>query len=465
MFLRPYILALLLFFFPMVSLGQVSLYVTPEDFGAVGDGIHDDTQAIQAAITSGRSIRFAPKVYRIEGTVTVSSPIDMDGNNCTIVGTGAPRRRVVFAIKSNNTTIHDFQGRFEQDSRYSGDQSVPGNNIILFSIFSDNVDIRRIRTDGVFSTVMLTDTDHRIKNNIRIQDITAKNGNMNIFLRYARNVAISNLDLSISTYCSEFHPIYVCSDVREVNIDNVKIYGEGARDLISVHPSSQMPDKYNIKKVYMSNITFSGSYQYALVFRFCQDIIVDGLTMTYDKALLDGTNDYCSVVEGYQINNIRLRNMDCQFLGNLSRITTPRRCKNSVNILFEDCNFEFNYTPSASHVLIQSACNTRFKNCQFSSTDSSPVTLIVGTERTQDTRFENCVFTPKTRGWLADMRGGRVVMKGVKLENKVDGINAVKSSAGELRCIDCSAVSITESFTDNKIKQSKRNRTEGFNQK
>lgn len=56
-------------------------------------------------------------------------------------------------------------------------------------------------------------------------------------------------------------------------------------------------------------------------------------------------------------------------------------------------------------------------------------------------------------------------MKGVRIVNKEDGINAIRSSAGELQCIDCTAVSTTDNFTDNKIKQSKRNKIDSLNLK
>lgn len=448
---------LLCLFNSVFSIGQPEKIVSPEDYGAIGDGVHDDTQAIQLAVNSGYSVRFNSRTYRIEGTVTVNKPIDLNGNNCTITGSGAPRRRVVFAIKSPRITIHDFNGRFEQDSKYSGDNAIAGNNIILFSIFSDNVDIRNITTKGAFSTVFLTDTDSQIKNNIKISNITALDGNMNIFLRYAKNVEITDLNLSISSYCSEFHPIYVCSCVRDVTISNVLIKGYKARDLISFHPSSSTPEKYNIKNIKLKNITLDGLYEYGLVFRYCQNIIVDGITMNYDKTAISNES-FCSVVEGYKIKDITIKNANCEFLGNLCKITEPHKCRSDANVVFNKCKFIFNYTPKASHALIQYACNTRFYNCDFYAIDDFTTTLIVGHEKTLNASFVNCVFKPKTKGWLADMRSGCVTMKKVCVLNSNENQFAVKMKDGELTCIDCKANAITKSFSNNPIKKSKRNK-------
>ena len=54
---------------------------TVRDFGATGDGVTDDTAALQQAADRGGEIRFARGTYRITATIT----IDLDRVRCTSV--------------------------------------------------------------------------------------------------------------------------------------------------------------------------------------------------------------------------------------------------------------------------------------------------------------------------------------------------------------------------------------------
>lgn len=57
-----------------LSAPDVQAYVTPEMYGAAGDGKTDDYQAIQAAIDSGRAVWFpAEKIYYVSHPITIDS--------------------------------------------------------------------------------------------------------------------------------------------------------------------------------------------------------------------------------------------------------------------------------------------------------------------------------------------------------------------------------------------------------
>lgn len=50
-------------------------FVTPQQFGAVGDGVHDDLLAIQAATNLGKAVYFPPGTYRMSGPVTYNGRV------------------------------------------------------------------------------------------------------------------------------------------------------------------------------------------------------------------------------------------------------------------------------------------------------------------------------------------------------------------------------------------------------
>jgi hypothetical protein len=133
-----------------VDVGMLTVYVTER--GAKGDGVTDDTAAIQQAITDGNDVVFPPGTWMISGEVNVHS-------NLTIRGAGIG----VTTIKlMNNSGVTNM---FEAPGGVSGltirDLTIDGNeaqNASAFDVFKlagiersdfQNVQIKSVRRVGV----------------------------------------------------------------------------------------------------------------------------------------------------------------------------------------------------------------------------------------------------------------------------------------------------------------------------
>lgn len=85
--------------------------VAVTDFGAVGDGISDDSLALQNALNTGRSIHFTQNLnYLISKTLILSSNTVINGNNSSIiVNKSWADEAAMFAInKQTNITLENF---------------------------------------------------------------------------------------------------------------------------------------------------------------------------------------------------------------------------------------------------------------------------------------------------------------------------------------------------------------------
>lgn len=103
-------------------------YVTPEMFGAVGDGITNDATAIQAAIDTGLPVYFSKKSYKINSTITITKPIILIGSTSQRLETG--RCNLDFSSVTGNAIVIGVQGVTIEDLNFLGDRT----NTICFDI-------------------------------------------------------------------------------------------------------------------------------------------------------------------------------------------------------------------------------------------------------------------------------------------------------------------------------------------
>ena len=101
--------------------------VSVKDFGAVGDGVADDTAEIQAALTAGagRAVYFPGGTYLISATLTVPADTMVTGDGYGSVIFQNTREQNVFEL-GNNCTVQHL--RLKGDGATSGGVSFQKNN-------------------------------------------------------------------------------------------------------------------------------------------------------------------------------------------------------------------------------------------------------------------------------------------------------------------------------------------------
>lgn len=105
---------------------KLQQYVSVKDFGAVGNGVADDTAAIQAALDTGRSVYFPDGTYSVSSRLTVVNPnVQIYGPgiikpSATWTGIGTTKSVLTIDAAASNVTISGLT--FDSDDTIIGSQ-------------------------------------------------------------------------------------------------------------------------------------------------------------------------------------------------------------------------------------------------------------------------------------------------------------------------------------------------------
>ncbi|MCH9839233.1 right-handed parallel beta-helix repeat-containing protein [bacterium] len=215
--------------------------VSVQDFGAVGDGVADDTVAIQAAINSitQGTVYFPRGTYLTSANVNLKSNVSLQGDNAKITYTASWADYGVFFIGNNVANIEitgfvfDGLGTFSSvpfPNPYGGGNSVGFTNGqvgIQISNGSTNVKVHHNTFTGLGRGVLFADTTNdEITNNtflnlgavaVYAERVTYSTINNNIIRGVLGNLTVAG-DTSLAS--SQFADGVYMYDVQQVTVDD-----------------------------------------------------------------------------------------------------------------------------------------------------------------------------------------------------------------------------------------------------
>lgn len=134
--------------------------VDPKQFGAYGDGEHDDALALQKAINKAH-VLMNKGTYLLNSTVVIGANKIFDGNRCTL-----KPAEDIYALSILGNTFANVKTEI-QIKNVNIDCGLHGNGIYMkdtYFIYLDDIDIYGLSKNGAIGIKILNGFNHTIKN-------------------------------------------------------------------------------------------------------------------------------------------------------------------------------------------------------------------------------------------------------------------------------------------------------------
>lgn len=198
-------------------------YVTPEDFGAIGDGITDDTSALTQCFNSGKFIKCPSKTYYFTQTINCLVPVNCELGNATF----KTDKLVTFLSIRDKANINGGNIVSNVSAYISSGNGIKielnTKEVILDSINIEGF-VVGIYFDGGLKAIV---KNCKISNNKYIPSVSQ--GGYGILLENSQNILISNNTFNGGPY--QRHLIYISQNSFNVtiannNLDMTEMYAE-----------------------------------------------------------------------------------------------------------------------------------------------------------------------------------------------------------------------------------------------
>ena len=311
-------------------------YVTPEQFGAVGDGTNDDTNAINQSLASGKPVYFSAKTYKVSSSLTLQTGTRMYGNGAKIFF--VPKTELYFGLHLLNISdvlIKDFY--FDSERTQTGwapaghtrnDLSTSLVDCICIQnskdIIIENCNFNNMESDFWMQNA----TAGYLSGNIIIRNWYSRNSSMPLFANNSTNVIIENANVEPANIGGDGdHIIYISDGCNHWKINDFTFtapddtYGA----LCTVHGSTEYEGN-----VIIDNCKFVGKDKVLFYSYVTGEIKIRNSILETTESLIGG-----SFFGNYIIEN---SDITC---GNLSATSNDSENGNyKIGIKINNCNLE-----------------------------------------------------------------------------------------------------------------------------
>ena len=240
-------------------------FVTPEMFGAVGDGVTDDYQAIQDcvdyAFAHNARVEFARKTYAVSDTVKLYGNCVYNGNNCTIKQTSDMPTMATYkyfdASKSGyHVTINDFY--------LEGNTSNAGNDGLVICGYYDrvnNVNVRNVGGHGIVATSFKADGNELsgstlVEGMISNSKASAVGSGKYPFYQHCDNIAVTDWRVANCIFLGSDCPNFMKFDkIAGWFLTDVQCYGKAVTGIMAKFASGTQ-----MENLTLDGITDTGIY-------------------------------------------------------------------------------------------------------------------------------------------------------------------------------------------------------------
>lgn len=388
------------------------VFVTPEEYGAYGDGVHDDTISIQSALNQNKDVYLGQNYLISDELIVTSNNISIHGGGKLYIPSSITLKSIIKLVNSNNVVIKDLKLYSINDKapiipngHVTRPNAVSSNIAGIHIIKSSNIKCQNLEFNSMLFDFHIIDeysSNSFSNNNITIENIISNEAQSGVLMGMTNNVTIKNYTfIPASIGAGGYHFVYATYRVGKLLIDNVKVH---------------CPSIYHDSTFDFANYQDSGEDAFVLdatVTNF--DVISPCLTNErYKHNLVKFSNGKFLGMEGMSENGVtkylptiafhELKNgsssitteyfSNCYFGTHVSStkplILNLRRDDEKItgNMVFDNCTFE-NFGVGFS----SSPINSYFKNCIFTQGDTE-LGICKLYNQIADTiiKFENCTI-------------------------------------------------------------------------